>query len=157
MTGTGTTTSLPSPPSPVTPMTQARVGTGAWVIAIAACPGRLGWSRCCPCRWQWRQGHPLPPRPCCRCPLPPPHQSPLPSFPGCCSPPRWMCPDPPCRQSPCGHTSSSNCRSNSALALLHSALAKCHCSCYPPGPWGARAMPPHCGASCAGRWSSWPN
>ncbi len=56
----------------------------------------------------------------------------------------------------CGQTSSTNCRSDSALVLLRSTLACCHrsCYCYHPKFWAAWAMPLTWQA-CAGRWSSW--
>jgi hypothetical protein len=68
---TKTMTSSPSPTSPVTPATQARAGAWAWAIAIAVRFGRSRWSHCRPHNWQWHQGHPPPPLPCCRCPRPP--------------------------------------------------------------------------------------
>ncbi len=65
-----TMTSLPSPPSPVTPMMKARAGAGAWVIAVAVRPGHLQRSCCHPRHWRRRQGCPLPLQPCWYCPPP---------------------------------------------------------------------------------------
>jgi hypothetical protein len=56
----------------------------------------------------------------------------------------------------CGHTISANCRSDSALALIHSTLAHHCCSHYCPGHQGAQEMQPPWQA-CAGRWSSGPS
>jgi hypothetical protein len=50
----------------------------------------------------------------------------------------------------CGHTSSTNRGSDSALALLPSALACHYCNCCHPGGQGAQAMLPPWQA-CAGR------
>jgi hypothetical protein len=153
---TRTTTSSPLPTLPVTPATQAKAGALARAIAIAVCLGWSRWSHCHPCRWQWHQAPPPPPWPCCPRPCPPHCQSPLLKFSGHRSPQNGRAQVRPAGHLCCGHTSSANHGSCSALALLCSAPAHCHCSHYCSGRCGAWAMPPPWQA-CAGRWSSWPS
>ncbi len=79
---------------------------------------------------------------CCHHPCPPCRQNPLPVFLNFAPLKNRHARVHPAGHLCCGHTSSANHGSNSALALLSSAPACHHCSHCPPGRRGAWAMPP---------------